>query len=234
MKRNIKYKSEELFNYYKKNRVVWSQLYKSERKLLNKLQLKNKEILDVGCACGGLGDILKKKFNIKTYTGIEIHKKQYNYAKNKYKNFKFINKDILNFNTKKKYDYVISFSCIDWNIDFKKMLNKLTSFVKNNGFIILTLRFTDKKDLISIRESYQYINYNNSKKGEKAAYIVLNKKNFLYNILNKYNVKNIIGYEYSLKKPKTAINKYNKINYWALAINFSNNQYNKKINIYNL
>ena len=82
MKRNIKYKSEELFNYYKKNRVVWSQLYKSERKLLNKLQLKNKEILDVGCACGGLGDILKKKFNIKTYTGIEIHKKQYNYAKN--------------------------------------------------------------------------------------------------------------------------------------------------------
>ena len=45
-------------------------------RLLKKLNItKNSKILDIGCACGGLGEVLQKKYGIKDYTGIEINKK---------------------------------------------------------------------------------------------------------------------------------------------------------------
>ena len=41
-------------------------------------------ILDVGCACGGLGLILNKKYHSNNYVGLEINKQAFDYAKNLY------------------------------------------------------------------------------------------------------------------------------------------------------
>ena len=96
MSLNKKYKSSEIVKYYASNRNSWGNFYKSERKVIEKLNItKNSKILDIGCACGGLGEVLKKKYGIKDYTGIEINKKAYEYGKFKNKKFNFINSDIL-------------------------------------------------------------------------------------------------------------------------------------------
>ena len=60
--RNINYKTEEISNFFKKNRIKWNHLYLSEKKSINYIFNNSniKTVLDVGCACGGLGSILKK------------------------------------------------------------------------------------------------------------------------------------------------------------------------------
>ena len=42
---------------------------------------KDSKVLDLGCACGGLGLALKEKFQIKDYTGIEINYQAWKTAK---------------------------------------------------------------------------------------------------------------------------------------------------------
>lgn len=69
--------------------------------------LKNKNILDIGCGRGDLFDYLKKK-KIKSYTGIDMNKEFINFCELKYKNknVNFLNKNFLDIKIKKKYDVV--------------------------------------------------------------------------------------------------------------------------------
>ena len=147
---NKVYKSSEIYKFYSTNRNKWSDFYKSERKIISLLKFKkNSSILDIGSACGGLGVVLKKRYGIIKYTGIEINKKAHNYAKIINKNFRFYNEDLLNFEKNKKYkskyDFVFSLGCVDWNFEIDNMLKKAWKHVKNNGFLIVTLRITDEK-----------------------------------------------------------------------------------------
>ena len=58
---NKAYRSSEIFNYYSSNRNKWFDFYKSERTIIEKLKIrKNSKILDIGSACGGLGEVFKK------------------------------------------------------------------------------------------------------------------------------------------------------------------------------
>ena len=107
---NKAYRSSEIFNYYSSNRNKWFDFYKSERTIIEKLKIrKNSKILDIGSACGGLGEVLKKRYKVKNYTGIEINKKAYDYAKSKNKNFRFIYSDLLNYEKNKVIQNLILF-----------------------------------------------------------------------------------------------------------------------------
>lgn len=183
---NKNYISNEIVNYYSSNRNKWGDFYKSEKEIIKKIKLKkNFKILDVGSACGGLGQVLKKKYGIEKYVGIELNKQAHNYAKNNFREFKFYNKDLLNFEKEKKnytkFDIVFSFGCIDWNIEFKKMLIKAWKHVKINGYFVFTLRLTNK---LKKGQSFQYINFSKKLKGEKAPYQVLTLQNFKLKIKN--------------------------------------------------
>lgn len=230
--KNIKYKNENIFNFYKNNRNKWEQLYLSEKKILRATFLKNSNILDLGCGCGGLGSILKKKFKINNYYGIDINYRCIQYAKKKYPKFKFYNKNFENFDFKKKFDYVISFSCIDWdNGKFYKLFNKAVLNLKNNGGFIITLRFTDKQSIISKKKSYQYIFPTKKNIRDKTNYVVLNKNEFINKIRKKYNITSINGYGYKLPPPKTANTPYKKLFYAALLIRFNKKKNKQKTNI---
>ena len=75
MSNNIHYRSEELSKYFSKNRISWDDLYESERNVFKYINpLEKAETLDIGCGCGGLGIALKQKFNLTSYTGVEINK----------------------------------------------------------------------------------------------------------------------------------------------------------------
>ena len=77
MNNNIEYRSEDMIKYFTTHRIKWEHLYPSEKFIFEKVAGFNDgigDILDVGCAAGGLADALQERFGFKSYTGIDIHK----------------------------------------------------------------------------------------------------------------------------------------------------------------
>jgi 2-polyprenyl-3-methyl-5-hydroxy-6-metoxy-1,4-benzoquinol methylase len=75
--KNIEYKSRGIQIYYSCNRSKWEALYPSERWVFTKLAGSEGflgDVLDVGCACGGLGTALSQKFRLTSYTGVDINR----------------------------------------------------------------------------------------------------------------------------------------------------------------
>ena len=150
--KNINFKSPDISNFFSKNRVKWHHLYPSEKDVFKFLFKKYtpKSILDIGCACGGLGHIFSKKLPNSSYTGIEINDLAYCEAKKNFKNIHNI--DFMKFNSNLKYDLCISLSCIDWQNNFDKMFIKAWNHVSKNGYLFLTARLTNERSIKNIKE----------------------------------------------------------------------------------
>ena len=76
MEKNIEYTSKELLEFYSRHRQTWNEFYLSERTVFERVAEKQGSfghILDVGCAGGGLGRALSERFQLRSYTGIDIH-----------------------------------------------------------------------------------------------------------------------------------------------------------------
>ena len=135
--KNIKYKSEQISEFYKTNRMNYSEFFLSERTIIESV-LNNsdkKSILDIGCACGGLGKALSEKFNISKYTGVDINKEAIEWAKKNNKltiPYQYIDGDILR-KTVDKADIVFPLSCADWNIETHSIVQKAWEQVNIEG-----------------------------------------------------------------------------------------------------
>ncbi len=218
-KKNIKYKSKEIRDFYSSYRNKWPDLYKSERKVIDRLKINKKsKILDIGSACGGLGKILYKRFKVDYYLGLEVNKSASNFSKNIFSKGNFKNLDFLNFEKKKlrptEFDYVFSLGCIDWNVEFDRMLKKAWKHVKIDGYLVLTLRFTNRR----LKGKYfQFINFSKELKGDKANYHILNFKKFKKKIKN-FNIKKIIQYGYWKAPSPTAMVPFKKLYFTGVAL----------------
>jgi SAM-dependent methyltransferase len=171
MKNNIKYSSIELAEFYDKSRTTWQDFYDSEKTILEKFIHPNNSILDLGCACGGLGKVLSDKFLATDYWGIDINPHCVGLAKKRHANSIIECGDILDHKFDKytnKFDRVISFSCSDWNVQSKEMFQRAWSFVTPGGVFIASLRLTKGKTIVDSEISYQTVF------GEHAAYCVYN------------------------------------------------------------
>jgi 2-polyprenyl-3-methyl-5-hydroxy-6-metoxy-1,4-benzoquinol methylase len=214
-----KWSSEDVKKFYSQNRIDWKQLYKSEQYMLEKSNISsNSNILDVGCACAGLYNILEKKFSIKSYFGVDINDQSIEYAKEKFlKNNKvsLLSADILELknNINKKFNFVISFGYIDCSYDFYKSFEKCLEYLDENGNFIFDIRLTDKKDLLTIDESFQYLNYEGKKIGEKVPYNVVNYKNFTSYLNSQYPSCDYSSYGYDLTPSSNAILNYDTITF---------------------
>ena len=193
-----KWDSEKIKEFYSQNRIVWDQLYNSEKEILEKANLnENSKVLDLGCACGGLYKILNKKFKVNKYVGIDINTHCIQLANELYQDVEFIAGDISEMNDNKflnEFDFVISFGFIDCSNSFYKIFNKITNYLKPDGKLILDLRITDKDDLLNINKAYQYIDYSGKKNGEKFPYNVLNIVNFIEYLENKFKNFDVLCY----------------------------------------
>ncbi|NIO44339.1 MAG: methyltransferase domain-containing protein [Candidatus Aenigmarchaeota archaeon] len=97
----------------------------------------NSKVLDAGCGSGIIPFLLSKK-NCKI-VGIDKSADCIKFASKKY-NGKFLCKDLLKLNLKKKFDYIICSDVIEHfkKTDRKKLLNILDRHLKKNGYIIIT------------------------------------------------------------------------------------------------
>ena len=84
MSLSIAWDSKKIVNYFSNNRSTFNSLYKGEKYLISKYIKKNNSILDIGCAQGGMYNILKKRFPKIDYTGVDFNKKMIILAKKKY------------------------------------------------------------------------------------------------------------------------------------------------------
>lgn len=217
--KNIVYKSEQLLSFYKNNRKSWGDFYPSEKWVFQKIAKQNKgfgDVLDVGCGCGGLALALGKQFTINSYTGIDINRQMIEWAKIKLllpMPSKFVLGDIIHKRFNKRYDSVISLSCVDWNILTIKMINACWQKVKPGGYFIISLRLTAGKTINNIKESYQFINFNKSKeKPEIANYVVFNFNDAIILLSSLLPSPGLLGaYGYWGKPSSTAVTPFSRI-----------------------
>ncbi len=216
--KNIRYESDQISQFYINNRRKWSQLYPSEQEVFAKIAENSTnigDVLDIGCACGGLGHILTNKFGIKSYTGIDINDQAIQMAqRNKPKTrVEFISGDILSSRFKKKYDFTLSLSCADWNIETDTIIKKAWSLTKPGGFMVISLRLTTGKTTNDIKRSYQHINFNGEDKNpEVANYVVFNYKDSIHRFLKLSPRPEILGaYGYWGKPSLTAVTPHKRL-----------------------
>jgi len=222
MNKNIRYDTGEIASFYKKNRIKWENFYPSERYIFEAIGLnRQSHVLDIGCGCGGLGNALKERFGILHYTGVDINEKAILAGRALYPEFNLLAGDILNVNhlgiNPASFDTVVSLSCIDWNVEFDKMLSAAMQCLKPGGKFVSSFRLTDKHSIISIDSSFQYINFNNKLEGERAPYVIMNYGELMQKLLA-YNPKQIHAYGYNGKPGSTAVTPYQEICFSVFAI----------------
>lgn len=191
---NIAYQSENLRDYYRNNRREWLELYPSERWVFEKLFNKGSEsaeILDVGCATGGLARALSEKFSISSYTGVDINPGVIEYANSEQINDgiprSFFCGDVCDPEvaaflrtgnlSNSAYSHVIALGCADFNIEPMKIISSCWQQVRAGGEFILSLRLTPEEGVNDIEKSYQYISFATegaTENEEKANYAVFN------------------------------------------------------------
>ena len=220
---NLHYKTDTIKAYFSANRVRWEQFYKSEQVILaNTLGgLNSPSILDVGCGCGGLGLALRDHFGFLDYTGIEINVQAAKHAKELNPGAQIECGDFLELNAsrllRKQFDVVISLSCIDWQLNFQLMLARAWSLVKPDGCFVISLRLTDGAGENDIESSYQFINYDGLRKGERAPYVVLNASDIMQTFVM-LGASKVAGYGYFGPPSSTAVTPYTELCFAVLAV----------------
>lgn len=175
---NIRYRSEEIERFYRSHRTQWDQFYPSEQKVLSRLELDTTtRVLDIGCGCGGLGLALKDRFGVTSYTGVEINSLAVATAVVMNPDARFIDADILALAPDElgegTFDLVVSLSCIDWNVEFDRMLESAWSYVRPGGHFLSSFRIVAGEGACDMQRSFQYINFEGVREGETAPYVVL-------------------------------------------------------------
>jgi SAM-dependent methyltransferase len=178
---NIHYKSKEIQDYYSINRNKWEDFYPSEKWVFSKIAADSGHlghVLDVGCACGGLGTALAEQFHLDSYTGVDINKDAINWALQEQRMpvpSTFLAGDIITLDLPGQFDLVVSLSCADWNIETEKIIAVCWERVRTRGYLIISLRLTNGPGVNDIQTCYQYINFSGRETApEVANYVVFN------------------------------------------------------------
>jgi SAM-dependent methyltransferase len=167
MPQNIAYKTDVIGDFYRTHRRRWQDFYQSERHVFDTLAARGASfanVLDVGCAAGGLGDALSERFGqIESYTGVEINRhaaavgaelaSRSRLAKT------FIVADICDCKALagRTFDLVTVLGVADWNVDARGIVARCWEHVRPNGHLVISLRLTPHKTICDITRSFQYI-----------------------------------------------------------------------------
>jgi trans-aconitate methyltransferase len=222
MNKNIAYQTDQIARYFIYHRVSWSQFYESERNLIKNLELgENDSILDIGCGCGGLGLALRDEFGVLKYTGVEINSLAAEMAQSLNPKASIFCGDFLDLreNSIRDTDFnaVFSLSCFDWNIKFSEMLAAAWEDVQPDGSLVAIFRLTNDAGCDDMKQSYQYINFDEKLEGECAAYVVLNGVELMHKIIG-LNPSEVVAFGYYGRPSATAVTPYKKLCFCAFSI----------------
>lgn len=219
---NIEYKTPAIEAFYRQHRTRWDQFYESERVVFANLGFNPaSKVLDIGCGCGGLGLALQERFGVCDYTGVEINRRAAETARQMNPAGRFLCGDILTLGAPQladdAFDVVVSLSCIDWNVEFARMLAKSYRHVKPGGYFVASFRLTDGESLLDVQRSYQFINFEGKREGEVAPYVIINAA-ALVRELKALNPARIKGFGYWGSPSATAVTPAQRIGFAVIAV----------------
>jgi ubiquinone/menaquinone biosynthesis C-methylase UbiE len=182
--------------------------------LFDNINIKNKNILDIGCGFGRGTYCLKKYFNC-NIMGTDINKNFIQHAFDKYKEITFIVDDFLNTKLKEnEYDIIVSNCSSHFFYNRDKFYLNLIKILKNKGIILITDIFT--KESINILENK--LSKNNLKIKKKIDISNQTIKSMQYDVDTLFNRfdKEIINHFYEIQKRRlylfnTNVNKQYKL-----------------------
>ena len=227
--KNIKYTSKKLKDYYASNRVSWEQLYPSEKSLIESCKISpSTKIVDIGCGCGGLGQILTQRFGTTNYCGIDIHSSAIALGKELFPTNILIEGDFLDERVIAQLpflpDLVFSLSCIDWNVKYEEMIEAIWRLVPEKASLVMSCRLTTGSSVCKIQDSFQYLEFESkpidvrSEEGlEKAPYIVVNASEFFQRI-GAWQHSKISAFGYYGAPSQTAVTKFEKVCFAVFCI----------------
>lgn len=220
--KNLHYITEEIPNFYSNNRIRWHQFYPSEQKIFESLELSSHHtVLDIGCGCGGLGIALNERFDVQSYTGVDINSAAIEVGKQMALRSTLMSGDILDLSENvldgRVFDLVCSLSCVDYNVQFLEMLFAAWRHVKPGGKFVATFRLSEGESSTTINNSYQHINFEGKKEGEVAPYVVLNFRSFMGD-LESFNPSEITATGYWGAPSASAVTPHDQICFAAFAI----------------
>lgn len=118
-------------------------LNQAEEKMLgltaNRAEIKNgQDILDLGCGWGSLSFYLAKNYPDSRVVSLSNSKLQIDYinqlaGKQGLDNLKAVKADINDFKTESKFDRVVSIEMFEHMRNYKKLMNKISNFLRENG-----------------------------------------------------------------------------------------------------
>ena len=187
MPQNIAYQTDAIGDFYRTHRRRWQDFYQSERHVFETLAARGASfanVLDVGCAAGGLCDALNERFGaIKTYTGVDINRHAADVgaklASGSGPAKTFVVADICDCEelAGRTFDLVTVLGVADWNVDTQGIIAKCWEHVRPNGHLVLSLRLTPHATICDIARSFQFIWFETTPPPanvERAPYNVLN------------------------------------------------------------
>ncbi len=158
---------------YEKYNVIQKKVVK---KLLSKVIVKNKQVLDLGCGSGAVYKAIEEGF--KTFTGVDKAKKMCNMHPQRPKT-RIMNQDFeyFFFNQKDYFDIIISSSALQWATDIEKIFDLIH---QNSDQIALSI-FCDG----TFKTIYETSKLQTFLPSSKTLILQLNKYfNFEYEIVN--------------------------------------------------
>jgi len=102
------------------------------------LDIKNKDILEIGCG-NGYGGYLLNQLQPKSYIGLDIMEEQVQIAQKNYPQYKFIIQDASDLNQFKNasMDVVIIFGVLHHIPEWRKVIDEIVRVLKSNGSLFL-------------------------------------------------------------------------------------------------
>jgi SAM-dependent methyltransferase len=160
--------------YYTGYRDKFEDLFRSEQQFLKDLIVNNKSVIDVGCASGGMYQIVKKINSEISYSGVDIAKDLIAIAKKKYPevDFRIGDGTGLPFETN-SYDAVISFGTTVHDQDYENLIKE--SYRISSKAFLFDMRIVP--EMPSINDVTK--GYVNDGAGLNYPYILANAKEFV-------------------------------------------------------
>jgi SAM-dependent methyltransferase len=167
MPHNIAYRTDVVGDFYGAHRRRWQDFYQSERHVFEILAAHGASftnVLDVGCAAGGLGDALSERFGtVVSYTGVEINRHAAEVGAELVSGSDvaktFIVTDICDCKelAGQTFELVTLLGVADWNVDARGIVAKCWEHVRPNGHLVISLRLTPHTTICDITRSFQFI-----------------------------------------------------------------------------
>ncbi|HMH50518.1 MAG TPA: class I SAM-dependent methyltransferase [Candidatus Acidoferrum sp.] len=220
---NKTYRTDEIARFYGGHRLRWEEFYPSERTVFEQVAARfgpPRSVLDAGCAAGGLGLALQERFStLDRYVGVDVNPQAISVAQGRARPWQtFICADVgTTPSGSARFQWVVSLSCVDWNLAPIETIRSLWACVAPGGLLILSLRLTDGAGTTDPAVSRQRIVFEGDDPGaEVANYVVFNVHEAI-GLLAGLGPDMLVGYGYWGPPSRTAVTPYERLAFTVFA-----------------